>query len=289
MSNELGYWTGSITYTASYAPAPYIVNFGAMDSNGTDWLWMQVQGWDSPGVVGEVVQRASDHGGYPTQQYFTPRAVTLTVRASAVNQAQRDVARAALQQALPVNDLAVLVYNEPIPKQMKVRRAGQVVETYYTLNEVEFACVLVAPDPRKYAVTQKQFNTNMLSTIFGVTVPFVMPVTFPAMTPAGSVSVTNIGNFETRPTIAIQGPVTSPTVTLDNGRFIAFTQLAVHTGDTLVINTDTKIGTLNGALRNADINSWWWVLQPGIHTITLGGISPTGGASMTVSYQDAWI
>jgi Phage tail protein len=285
---ELGYWTGSLFYQPSWSGTPFQVNFGATDSNGTDWLWMQMQGWDSPNVVGTVVQRASDHGGWATEQYFTPRTVTLTCQAAAQNQAQRDVARAALQAAIPVNDLCLLTYNEPIPKQMLVRRASQIVETYADLATVQFSCVLIAPDPRKYSAVLRTYNTNALASLFGTTLAFTLPVSMTAGLPPGTVTVTNAGDFETRPVITIGGPISGPSVTLDNARFISFSALTLGAGDTLVISTDQKFGTLNGSYRAADINSWWWVLQPGSHTLTLGG-NTVGGATMTIQYQDAWI
>lgn len=499
MSNsDIGYWTGSISYFPGWAQTPFVVNMGATDTNGVDWLWMSIQGWDSPPVVGTVVQRASDHGGWATEQYFTPRTLTLTVHASAPTQAIRDIARATLQQVLPVNDLATLVYNEPIPKQTQFRRAGQITETYPTLTDVEFQCVLVSPDPRKYSAVQKNMSAKISQdpTHTGLTLPFVLntnltppanvgtgnvngttavvtvgtavpkgngivvvfstgnasaqtvtatdtkgniytsqtliqnatspfstlcvltaqattalttsdtisviasrsefidvaiyqapgfitvdtvnsaqgnsavpavsstapgnassytfaifannatetastPATWTALTgatfstvhidtfyklntttssvtatssftstpwtaialvvdmnpsstlppqpPSGSVTCFNAGNFETRPIVTIQGPINFPSVIdMQTGKFVSFSYVNLGVGDRLVIDTDARIGTLNGSYRAADLNSWWWVLQPGSHTLLLAG-STTGGASMTITYNDAWI
>ena len=176
MSNgDLGYWTGSISYTPSWSAFPYTVNFWQTDysftATGVDWMWMSIQGWDSPPTSGSVVQRASDHGGWATDQYFAPRTMTLTVHASASTQAERDQARAELQAAIPVNDLALLTYNEPVPKQALVRRSGQIIETYADLTDVEFACVLVAPDPRKYTTTIKSLSAVSASSQAGLVIP----------------------------------------------------------------------------------------------------------------------
>lgn len=497
-NSDIGYWTGSFTYFPGWAQTPFVLNMGATDTNGVDWLWMSIQGWDSPPVVGAVVQRASDHGGWATEQYFTPRTLTLTVHASAPSQALRDVARATLQQVLPVNDMATLVYNEPIPKQTQFRRAGQITETYPTLTDVEFQCVLVCPDPRKYSAVLKNMSAKISQdpTHTGLLLPFVLntnltppimigtggttglsstiavgtavpkgdgilvsfstgnataqtvtatdskgnvytqqvavqnatapttslfvftatattalatsdtitltttnseafaaaayhtigyvsvdtvnsasgssaapavsslapgnassytfaifsnnntetastPATWTALTaattgsvkinaffklntttsvvtatssftstawaaaavvidmvptstlppqpPSGSVTCFNAGNFETRPIVTIQGPISFPAVIdTQTGKFVSFSNVNLGVGDRLVIDTDARIGTLNGSYRAADLNSWWWVLQPGSHTLLLAG-STTGGASMTVSYSDAWI
>lgn len=291
MSNQdLGYWTGGFSYTPPWSPSPITVSIGQTDTNGVDWMWMSIVGWDSPTVVGQVVQRASDHGGWATEQYFAPRTMTLTVHASAPTQALRDAARAALQMAIPVNDLTTLTYNEPIPKQMQVRRAGQILETYPSLTDVEFQCVMVAPDPRKYNATLKSQNAFLASnTGIGFTPAFAVPIAEPAQQPAGAVACPNAGSFETRPIISIHGPMIGPSVTYDNGKTVSYTSMVLHTGDTLVIDTDIRYGLLNGSYRNADINSWWWVLQPGTHVIQLGGQFTSGSPYMTVSYRDAWI
>jgi hypothetical protein len=169
-STDAGFWSGSITYQASYMGTPLVISIGTgPDANGIDWIWQGIQGWDSPDVAGAVMQRGADQGGWATGQWYAPRALTLSLRASCPNWATRDLARSILQQAIPVNDLCMLQYNEPIPKQIAVRRSGQIVETSENLQEVTFACVLIAPDPRKYSTVLKQWSaasitpTNYLS------------------------------------------------------------------------------------------------------------------------------
>jgi hypothetical protein len=112
--------------------------------------------------------------------------------------------------------------------------------------------------------------------------------TFPGQTPGGSLAVTNSGNFETRPVITITGPIVGPSLTLDGTKTISFSQITLASGDKLVISTDPKTSMLNGSYRPSDIGSAWWVLHPGTHTVQLSGTT-TGGASMQIVYQDAWI
>jgi hypothetical protein len=120
-SGDIGYWTGAVTYSPNWSNTPLSIEFGATDPNGITWLWQQITGWDSPPSVGQVVQRSADHGGWAAPQYYGPRLLTLTVMASAPTQGLRDQARAQLQQVFPVNDLAVLRYDEPVPKIAYVR------------------------------------------------------------------------------------------------------------------------------------------------------------------------
>lgn len=289
---ECGYWTGSCSYTPTYTNIPNTVTFGETDANGTQWFWLELDGWDGSDVSGQVVQRASDHGGWPTQQFYAPRSLTWSVLIIAPSQELRDVARAQLQSAISVSDLSTFTYNEPIPKQAMVRRSGRIAETYATLNEAAFAIPLICPDPRKYGTSLKTATATFLdnTTSLGVTVPFTVPWSSPAQPPQGSVTVTNAGDFETRPVISITGPVISPTlVSITSGKEVSWTGLTLAAGDTLVVDFDSRQAILDGnALRPADFTSAWWVMEPGDTEIQLGG-QTSGGSTITVTWRDAWI
>jgi hypothetical protein len=149
---DLGYFTAGITYTPPLGAGPRTdLELGAADANGIWWRLKSWTGMGGPNTAGQVVQRGGDHGAWATPQYYAERLITLTVEACAPSQALRDVARATLQQAIPVSDLATLRWDEPVPVQMAVRRTGTIPEAYPTLNDVVFSVVLVAPDPRKYS------------------------------------------------------------------------------------------------------------------------------------------
>ena len=216
-SGDTGYWTGSLTYSPSWAPGPFVIPFGTTDALGITWLWQGIDGWDSPPSVGQVIQRSADHGGWPAPQFYGPRILTITAMASAPTQALRDQARALMQQAVPVGDLAVLEYDEPVPKQALVRRndSAAVTESCPTLTDVIFTIPLVAPDPRKYAVASQEIQVILPPPVINpLSLPLAGPVTFPGGTPPASTAVTavNSGNFETRPVITVTGPITSPAV-----------------------------------------------------------------------------
>jgi hypothetical protein len=287
---DTGYWTGSLTYAAPYGTVS--VPLGGVDSNGTAWLVKKLEGWDSPPAVGQVPQRSGDHGGWPTPQFYGPRVLTLTVMASAQSQALRDVARAQMQQVLPISDLATFVYNEPTPKQVSLRRNGgaTVAETCPTLVDVEFKIPLICPDPRKYSTQTKTASVNATPTAtYGVSIPASVPFTLPAQAPAGSVAVTNSGSFETRPLVTVTGPITGPTLTnVTSGQTVSYSQVILGSSDVLIVDMNARQGFFNGAFRAADITSSWWTLWPGSNAIQLGG-STNGGSAMRIAWSDAWI
>jgi Phage tail protein len=289
-SGDTGYWTGSLSYGGN------TVSFGQVDDNGICWLWNGIDGWDGPDVSGGIIQRSGDHGGWASPQFYAPRTLTLRVTAIAPSQALRDLARALLSQVVPVSDLAVLNYDEPVPLQAQVRRSGKITEKPLTLTDVQFTVGLVAPDPRKYSQQVHSVTTAAAPTgLTGLVFPVVFPVTFPAMLPAGIVSVANAGNFETRPLITITGPVTSPSLTsLTTGQTVSWTGLVLNAGSALTVDFLNRVAyDQNGSYWPADLASSWWVMGgqvPGgaVTEIQLGGAAGLG-AQFIVQWQDSWV
>jgi len=290
---DLGYFTAGISYTPAMGAGPATdLEFGVTDANGTWWLLKTWTGLDGAETAGQVVQRAGDHGAWPTPQFYAARAVTLTVQATARTQALRDVARAFLHQAIPVgsdSSLATLRWDEPTPVQLGVRRSGRIAETYMTLTDVVFSVPLIAPDPRKYGTVLRTASSTQAPTAAGLAPPLTPPLTLPAGAPPMLVSCTNLGSFETRPLVTITGPITTPSVVnVTTGQAITFTGMVLASTDVLTVDLLAKQAALNGVYRPADPSSSWWVLPPGTTTVQVTGTASTG-AQMTVAWRDAWI
>jgi hypothetical protein len=284
-----GFWSGSVAYTDQYSNAINIP-FGDTDEDGIAWYWVSMTGWDGVTTVGSVTQNTSDHGGWPTPQFYAPRAMVWNVFAQAPDQATRDLARSKFQRAIPVSDFATFVYNEPIAKTCQIRRQGVVTETYLTLSEVAFAANVVAADPRKYRSTQRSITANALTTpTGGWTLPVVFPLSTPDGLPSGNiVNCPNAGDFETRPVITVQGPVSGPSLeSTATGQSISFSNLTLQPTDVLTVDLYNKIARLNGSIVLADVTSVWWVIPPGGTDFIYGG-SFGSASSATVTYRDAW-
>lgn len=303
-AGDIGYWTGGLINTA----AGLDIELGQVDSNGTAWLWQSITGWDSPPVQGAgVIPRSGDHGAWPSPQWYAARTMTLTCTASAQSQALRDVARAMLQQAVPVGDqgnLAVLRYDEPIPKQALVRRSGQVTEKYPTLADVTFTIGLVAPDMRKYGTVQKVLPITPLPPSAGgsFTVPFSIPFTLANGTPPAEANCVNAGNFGSPPVAVITGPITGPSLTnLTTGQTVSWSQITLTSNQTMTVDFLNRQAWIDapgnpglpgqplggGSYAPADISSAWWVLGPGTTQVGFGG-APGTGASLQLFYFDSW-
>jgi len=280
--------TGGIAYTPAVG-SPASVEFGITDANNVQWSISNIAGDGGPPMNGQVVPAGGDHGGWATPQFAGPRLLTLTILAIAPSTAARDVARTQLYMATPINDLAVLRLDEPIPKQMYVRRSGDIPETKEADADVRFAVGLVAPDPRKYGTILHQASASQASAAAGLAPPLTPPLALPPGAPPMAVSVTNSGSFGTRPTVTITGPITSPAVVNQTtGAAVSFTGMTLSTGDQLLVDLGAKQSYLNGVYRTADIASSWWELPPGTTTVQVTGTGSTG-STMTVAWRDAWI
>lgn len=294
-SGDAGFWTGSISYQPSWASSPFRIPFGSVDANGVAWVLKRLKGWDGPPAVGQMIQRSADHGGWPSAAYYGPRLMTLTVEAKAPTQALRDQAAEQLVQAVPVSDLATLIYNEPVPKQVYCRQNGSanITMTKPTLVDVEFSIPLVCPDPRKYATVPFSGTAKLPAPVINpLTLPVTLPIGFPGSTPAidSAVTCTNAGTFETRPVITVTGPIGSPqVVNAATGQAVTFTGLTLASTDQLVLYTDSRQAFLNGTYQASDVNSAWWVLQPGTTQVYLTGNTFSGGATITVAYSSSWL
>lgn len=299
-SGDAGYWTGGLIYGS------LDLEFGRVDSSGVTWLWQKLEGWDGPDVQGAgVIARSGDHGAWASPQYYAARTMTLTVTASAPTQALRDVARATLQQAVPISDLAMLRYDEPVPKFAWVRRSGKLTETYPTLADVTFTIGLVAPDPRKYSMVQRSVAIGLTPAGLGggMVVPFTVPFTLQAAAAPGAATATNGGNFRTPAVAVITGPVSAPTLSnLTTGQTVSWSTLILNTGQTLVVDFLNRQGYVNptsvstspgipstgGTYWPADASSAWWQLAPGTNLVQFGGTAGTG-ATASVHWADAYI
>lgn len=301
-SGDVGYWTGGLIYP----PAGLDIEFGQVDGSGITWLWQRLDGWDGPDVQGAgVIARSGDHGAWASPQYYAARTMTLTITASAPTQALRDQARATLQQAVPISDLAQLRYDEPIPKYAWVRRSGKVTEAYPTLTDVTFTVGLVAPDPRKYASTQRSLAIGLSPADIGggMIVPFSVPFTLATAPPPSTAVATNAGNFETAPVVVITGPVSGPTLTnLTTGLTVSWSTVTLSAGDVMAVDflnrqafinpstlsTSPGIPSAGGTYWPADVTSAWWQIAPGDNQVQYGGSAGSGSTALFY-WADTWV
>jgi len=149
-----------------------------------------------------------------------------------------------------------------------------------------------ALDPRSYADTVSAASVAVTGTTTGgLTFPATFPVTFGASSD-GQLTVRNIGNFSTRPTLTITGPITNPRVeNLTDGTFIQV-NLALAGGEPLTIDSPAERILLGGAsrLNLLAVGSTFTHLRKGTTDLRLTGVVATGNTpTLSVSWRATWL
>jgi hypothetical protein len=180
------------------------------------------------------------------------------------------------------------------------------------LLEVDFAIVLIAPDPRKYGQILKTFGPAsvvgpLYLTVGNTSGPNTIPWTMPNSPAPAIVLNANQGNFGTNPVCTIAGPLHSPGIRRQSsGQQVTWSNIILQTGDFMVVDFDSKMAWVNpgsvtldvplqaanlSGYAPADIWSSWFTLQPGMDSIQLlnasGVVTDTG--QLIVRARDAWI
>ena len=201
--------------------------------------------------------------------------------------AQLATAEAALIRTTDEHDL--LVYGSSTLVRARVRRR---VVDYFADRQQRTATIHLAfeaTDPRKYSATLHQQSTGLGTATGGLVFPATFPATFGSGSAGGQVSVTNLGNTDTPPTMTIVGPVDNPIIDhVELGRSLQFT-LSLITGDTLVLDADARTATLNGtANREQNLSlPQWFFLTPGTNTVKYRNNGGFTASTLTVAWRDA--
>lgn len=158
---------------------------------------------------------------------------------------------------------------------------------------------LNATDPRLYTTPTLNPSVSPPGTTAGFSFPLSFPLSFGGGGVAGSLSINNTGNIETRPILVVTGPCTNPSITnatAAGSPNLTF-NLPMASGDQLFIDTDFHTatyftaGSTIGSTRLASLaqGSQWWSLAPGVNTIQfLTGDSVATG-TLTVQYASALV
>lgn len=271
-----------------------------LDDHGTQWELQDLLGWwESPGVRLAQQPRPGVHGDFDGPAQSTGRVVTVsgTARSTdfAASQRARDIFLSVMgDPALGLSNLVVYEAGRPT-KQAGVRRAAESRTMWLSDTFFAWSIILSAPDPRRYADSlSTQFVSLPGASVGGLVFPLVFPLTFGAGAGAGGqMTLTNAGTLATPILWEIRGPVVAPVITnMSTGARLEFdATFELDTGDTVLINTDTKTvmqGTISQ--RAALVVPQWWALDTGSTTVRFSGASSDPAtARLTATWRDTWM
>jgi len=164
-------------------------------------------------------------------------------------------------------------------------------EVFTATRMLRFWC----PSPFWYDPVLASF-TYALPTSLGLSVPMSIPLSLAAGAATGSVWVTNTGDVDSWPTIIIDGPSDSPTITnVTTGKVLTITQaldasdsIAVDMENATVYFYDSSTGITTDIRSGMSAASEFWPLVPGENEISIGVTNPAGG-SVTIQFYNRYL
>ena len=273
--------------------------FGA----GTNLELTKLEGIDLPTVRTGDAGRPRDHGMFVGLDVMGAREITVTgqlySKSGNFQEAWEQLAAATIPGGTTQYPLFMnLPGYGTLASLVRVRKRSIPVDIKFALgNLADVALLFAASDPRWYVTPTKSASVTPPSKTSGFSFPLSFPLSFGGGSLAGSLSVSNTGNIETRPLLIVEGPCTNPSITNDSapGSPNLTFDLVMPAGSKLEIDTDMHTATYYspnstiGTSRIATLapGSQWFVLEPGTSTIQF--LVGSGEGELTVIWASALV
>lgn len=250
------------------------------------------------GVRSSDKVRGQRDGLYPGIDYYAGRVIELEIEVWGNDTASFRTEYLALMSALRLRRTEVLLKVKlPGWPDLRVscrprRVAGPTIDQTFNLSKANVTVQLDASDPRIYADTQSSGTATLTGSTSGLVFPATFNMTFGGITTSSVVIASNTGNYETPWTATINGPVTNPYIEhIEQGKLLRFTG-SLASGESLVVSSPPSGAVLLGGTSSR--YSWlqdasqWFLLDPGLNSVRLGG-SSAGAPTMDLVWRSAWV
>lgn len=280
----------------------YQFQFGSFQFGGTNspYQIQYIDGLESlPDLRVQDDNRGYNDGMFTGSDFLGGRTIVMEIYtfAGGGNSAQQNfdlLQQALIPQTNGTTTLQFLLSQYDTEKRIGARVRGRrtTVDPEYTFGYIRSQYTFFCPDPRYYSNTSTTEVMEANPGALGRTYDRTYNVTYGGGSIVNSATINNVGWVTTYPVITISGPVTSPTVgDLTTGQYITINTSVTNT-DSLVIDLDQKLVTLNGnPVRNLVAgNSQWFGAPPGTSYFYFTGSSLVGGVTAaSVTYRSAYI
>ena len=237
-------------------------------------------------------------GMFTGRDFLNGRTITMELQIMSDGSNNYQVYLQQLQQYLISQQSGTTVLQFNLPTRgtrrvnARVRRRAIAVNPEYTYGKAYATIEFFCPDPRIYNDTATTYTFTPASGT-GRTYPRVYPMLYNATTgtPGNQQTMVNNGNYTTYPIYTIVGPCSNPSIVNANTNTALNFNVTLSSTDTLTVDTDMKTVLLNNIVsRNLlAASSQWSGFDPGNTLLSLLVSTYTAGASMVVSYRDAYI
>ncbi len=266
------------------------------DPTGVEWFAETLDGWDGgPGSSLSLQQKLLAAGGWRSSDpQLVPRSITLAGYVTAPDRASVLIAKDHLKTVCPLSPETVLQVFEPGYGTLtaNVSRQGEVLLRPVGALAYSFSVQLVAADSRKFGTP---FTATVLpaSSTGGLSVPFTIPFTVPAVTNSGVVGATNPGNLNGPVIARIHGPLTGPVVThvdrFGNQDVFAMAGFSLGAAEWVDVDMEAQTVLAQGQSERMTFvtSAGFGVFEPGANTWAFTATSFGAGASLSLTATPA--
>jgi hypothetical protein len=284
-----------ITETPTYTLDGWTGN--ATDGYGVDWIITVEDGWSSNAPVRlATADNAGYDGGQSGPVLLGARLISLKGTAVAADRLTMLAAKERLR-AVAMGDrraaYRLVVAEAHLTRSTLVKHATEIKIADRGSHMFDFELMLRADSPGREGATllaEGPLTLSVATEAPRATFDAEFPVSFGGTNPGATATVTNIGDADTYPVLAITGPVARPTVANLTAGTTGSYNLTLGAGDILVADHGAKTALVNGSrdvsgLRSS--SSSWWALPPGDSEVRFTASSNTA-AQLTLTYRPAW-
>jgi len=265
---------------------------------GSPYQILSVDGLESlPTIRNQDDNRGYNDGMFTGRDFLSSRTISIIFNtfASSGNSAQTNyntIQQTLLPQTSGTSPLYFKLQTAAGDQfiQARVRTLRTTVDPNYTYGYITSQVEFYAPLPNYYDSTLQTGTLTQgggLGRTYNRTYNLVYTSGIAPFT-----SCTNSGWATSYPTVTFNGPITNPVIgNASQGYYLFFNATFVDT-DSLVIDTDQKLVTLNGQpARNLVLGgSQWFSLPPGTSNIYWSGSGTLSGTTAgTITWRNAYI
>jgi phage-related protein len=284
---------------------PVVTNYYSFSFNsqvfggaGSPYQILSVDGLEGvPSIRNQDDNRGYSDGMFTGQDFYNGRSITMIVQTfgSGATSAQTNfntLQSKLLPQTTGTTPLYFLLSPTGVEQfiNARVRGVKTTIDPNYTYgmitSQIEFFC----PFPF-YFNNVSRTASLAISNPLGRTYNRTYNLVYGGGSYATTTAVTNDGWATSYPTITLNGPITNPTLgNVTQGYYLTFSGTYTNT-DSLVINLQDKLITLNGnTARNLLTSGQWFSAPPGTSQFYLTGSSTLAGTTAAnVQWYDSYI
>lgn len=280
----------------------YQFTFGAFTFGaGTPHQIIDLDGLEGlPDVRVQDDNRGFNDGMFTGRDFYSGRNLTFTIHtfAGGGNSAHQNfnlLQQALLPQQQGTTALQFLLSQTDTEKYMsaRVRSRKTLIDPEYTYGFIKSQITMFANDPRYYDNVLLSAAISPSGVVGGRTYDRTYNLVYPNATAQGvSASITNTGWAISSPVITINGPASNITVGCLEQNASLTVNTTIQATDSLVIDLDQKIVTLNGSpIRNLVASgSTWFSATPGTSTFYMSALNTSPGVTAgTVQWRNAYV